>query len=63
MYIYGQNPWRCGRKLVYLHRNQLKTKDYVVLFMEATAAEEVPGQAAVDDGRGLYITLHGAAAI
>ena len=31
--------------------------------MGKTAAEEVSGQAAVDAGRGVYLALHGAAAI
>ena len=31
--------------------------------MGKTAAEEVSGQAAVDAGRGVYLTLHGTAAI
>lgn len=52
-----------GGKCVTLSAKREETKDYVVLFMEAKAAEEVQGQAAVDAGRGVHLALHGAAAV
>ena len=63
MVICGQNPWRCGGKCLTLSAKREETKDYVVLFMEEAAAEGVPGQAAVDSGRGVYLALHSAAAV
>ena len=59
----GKNPWRCGGKCVTSHRKWTKRQAYDVFFMGETAAEEVSGQAAVDAGRGVYLALHGAAAV
>ena len=63
MAIYVQNLWRYGGKCVTSQRNQQKTKDYVVLFMEEAAAEGIQGQTAVDAGRGVYFALYSTSAI
>lgn len=63
MAIYGKNPWRCDGKCVTLHRKRTKRQAYDVFFLGKTTTEEVSGQAAMDAGRGVYLALHGAAAV